>query len=154
MRAIFAIHRVIENHVLEYQGYALFSPHTKIKQCAHSGQCIDCFIGPTAVSVEIIFKKWGCSSVGRASRSQCEGQEFDPPQLHKIWNCDSFEGMLVRIIKKGFSFENPFFNQSRYTYIIKSISRYLGNCHISSGMSVSSSSTWRRMCCICSLTSW
>src|SRR5882672_8914970 len=25
---------------------------------------------------------WGCSSAGRASRSQCEGREFDPPQLH------------------------------------------------------------------------
>src|SRR5713226_6095617 len=26
---------------------------------------------------------WGCSSAGRASRSQCEGREFDPPQLHQ-----------------------------------------------------------------------
>src|ERR1700712_1779263 len=25
---------------------------------------------------------WGRSSAGRASRSQCEGQEFDPPRLH------------------------------------------------------------------------
>src|SRR3546814_3404408 len=25
---------------------------------------------------------WGCSSDGRASRSQCEGQGFDSPQLH------------------------------------------------------------------------
>ena len=25
---------------------------------------------------------WGRSSVGRASRSQCEGQGFDPPRLH------------------------------------------------------------------------
>ncbi len=26
--------------------------------------------------------KWGCSSVGRALRSQCRGQRFDPAQLH------------------------------------------------------------------------
>ena len=26
---------------------------------------------------------WGCSSAGRALRSQCRGQEFDPPQLHQ-----------------------------------------------------------------------
>src|SRR4029079_3356086 len=25
---------------------------------------------------------WGGSSAGRASRSQCEGREFDPPPLH------------------------------------------------------------------------
>src|SRR5262249_45810213 len=25
---------------------------------------------------------WGRSSAGRASRSQCEGREFDPPRLH------------------------------------------------------------------------
>src|SRR5262249_3376909 len=25
---------------------------------------------------------WGGSSIGRASRSQCEGWEFDPPPLH------------------------------------------------------------------------
>jgi hypothetical protein len=27
---------------------------------------------------------WGRSSAGRASRSQCEGREFDPPRLHQI----------------------------------------------------------------------
>ena len=27
--------------------------------------------------------KWGGSSAGRASRSQCEGREFDPPPLHQ-----------------------------------------------------------------------
>ncbi len=27
---------------------------------------------------------WGRSSAGRASRSQCEGREFDPPWLHKL----------------------------------------------------------------------
>src|SRR5689334_17209499 len=26
---------------------------------------------------------WGGSSAGRASRSQCEGREFDPPPLHQ-----------------------------------------------------------------------
>ena len=30
-------------------------------------------------------KLWGRSSAGRASRSQCEGQEFDPPRLHQIF---------------------------------------------------------------------
>ena len=28
--------------------------------------------------------QWGRSSVGRASRSQCEGREFDPPRLHQL----------------------------------------------------------------------
>ena len=28
------------------------------------------------------FLLWGCSSAGRATRSQCVGQEFDPPHLH------------------------------------------------------------------------
>src|SRR6266481_256400 len=27
--------------------------------------------------------RWGRSSAGRASRSQCEGQGFDPPRLHQ-----------------------------------------------------------------------
>ena len=30
--------------------------------------------------------KWGGSSAGRASRSQCEGREFDPPPLHQSCN--------------------------------------------------------------------
>ena len=42
---------------------------------------------PTALSERWIAAKitatWGCSSAGRASRSQCEGREFDPPQLHQ-----------------------------------------------------------------------
>ena len=41
---------------------------------------------PSALSVRGFAAKiketWGCSSAGRASRSQCEGREFDPPQLH------------------------------------------------------------------------
>ena len=37
-----------------------------------------------------MFKKtpptsWGGSSAGRASRSQCEGREFDPPPLHQYY---------------------------------------------------------------------
>ena len=28
---------------------------------------------------------WGGSSAGRASRSQCEGREFDPPPLHQLF---------------------------------------------------------------------
>ena len=30
-----------------------------------------------------LFARWGGSSAGRASRSQCEGREFDPPPLHQ-----------------------------------------------------------------------
>ncbi len=29
----------------------------------------------------------GCSSAGRAPRSQCGGREFDPPQLHGLVAC-------------------------------------------------------------------
>ena len=29
---------------------------------------------------------WGCSSAGRARRSQCRGQGFDPPHLHQSIN--------------------------------------------------------------------
>src|SRR6185436_10693520 len=29
---------------------------------------------------------WGSSSVGRAPRSQCGGQEFDPPLLHHLFS--------------------------------------------------------------------
>ena len=32
-----------------------------------------------------ITRQWGGSSVGRASRSQCEGREFDPPPLHQMF---------------------------------------------------------------------
>ena len=33
---------------------------------------------------------WGRSSAGRASRSQCEGREFDPPRLHhRLGDCDT-----------------------------------------------------------------
>ena len=30
------------------------------------------------------FDQWGCSSAGRALRSQCRGQGFDPPHLHHL----------------------------------------------------------------------
>ena len=33
--------------------------------------------------LDVIFR--GCSSAGRALRSQCRGQEFDPPHLHQIF---------------------------------------------------------------------
>src|SRR6266851_7649098 len=32
--------------------------------------------------------RWGRSSAGRASRSQCEGQGFDPPRLHQTRSID------------------------------------------------------------------
>src|SRR3546814_10061971 len=38
---------------------------------------------------------WGCSSDGRASRSQCEGQGFDSPQLHHF--PPSFPAPLSRL---------------------------------------------------------
>src|SRR4030042_5129691 len=31
----------------------------------------------------ISLKRWGCSSAGRARRSQRRGQGFDPPHLHQ-----------------------------------------------------------------------
>ena len=43
---------------------------------------------------------WGCSSSGRAPRSQCGGQGFDPPQLHHIvmvssrHTCQGIGGLL------------------------------------------------------------
>src|SRR3569623_1875163 len=39
------------------------------------GTCQDC-------RQSIKSSAWGGSSAGRASRSQCEGREFDPPPLH------------------------------------------------------------------------
>jgi hypothetical protein len=49
---------------------------------------------------------WGRSSAGRASRSQCEGREFDPPRLHhypshnlptvQASNCDAVLGITNR----------------------------------------------------------
>ncbi len=36
----------------------------------------------TGIRGPIIRSRWGGSSAGRASRSQCEGREFDPPPLH------------------------------------------------------------------------
>ncbi len=38
---------------------------------------------------------WGCSSAGRASRSQCEGREFDPPQLHQHPRRPGQPGLLL-----------------------------------------------------------
>lgn len=32
--------------------------------------------------------QWGCSSAGRALRSQCRGQGFDPPHLHQLKSTD------------------------------------------------------------------
>ncbi len=37
-----------------------------------------------AASISTIHSAWGRSSAGRASRSQCEGREFDPPRLHQM----------------------------------------------------------------------
>ena len=53
---------------------------------------------------------WGCSSVGRASRSQCEGRRFDSAQLHQTkkplssgffyWHIESFDpGLFTRYVK-------------------------------------------------------
>ena len=38
---------------------------------------------PRAGKVKTLFDVWGRSSVGRASRSQCEGRGFDSPRLHQ-----------------------------------------------------------------------
>ena len=37
---------------------------------------------------------WGRSSAGRASRSQCEGREFDPPRLHHF--------MVIKPVRQNF----------------------------------------------------
>src|SRR5437870_4717055 len=64
---------------------------------------------PTALSERGIAAKitttWGCSSAGRASRSQCEGREFDPPQLHqhplKGRSCRVFWPHKDELVKDG-----------------------------------------------------
>ncbi len=38
---------------------------------------------PAQASLPCVCRTWGRSSAGRASRSQCEGQGFDPPRLHQ-----------------------------------------------------------------------
>ena len=42
---------------------------------------------------------WGRSSAGRASRSQCEGREFDPPRLHHILTPIVLSGLLEAPIR-------------------------------------------------------
>ena len=42
------------------------------------------------------FGIWGRSSVGRASRSQCEGREFEPPRLHQVFQHLSSTGTANR----------------------------------------------------------
>ena len=34
--------------------------------------------------------RWGCSSAGRALRSQCRGQGFESPHLHSVKNTDIY----------------------------------------------------------------
>src|SRR5690606_23977296 len=48
------------------------------------------FRGPPA-------KPWGGSPAGRASRSQCEGREFDPPPLHQYLNKINHIGLFFWI---------------------------------------------------------
>ncbi len=38
-------------------------------------------------------RAWGCSSVGRARRSQCRGQGFEPPHLHHNFIIPQIEGV-------------------------------------------------------------
>ena len=45
---------------------------------------VSSIIGRHGRSGAIQERIWGRSSAGRASRSQCEGREFDPPRLHQI----------------------------------------------------------------------
>ena len=50
----------------------------------------------------------GCSSIGRAPRSQCGGQGFDPPQLHHIvmvssrHTCQGIGGLLFFACARSF----------------------------------------------------
>src|SRR5216683_122681 len=41
--------------------------------------------------------RWGRSSAGRASRSQCEGQGFDPPRLHQTRPIDQVPTFSARL---------------------------------------------------------
>ena len=43
---------------------------------------------------------WGRSSDGRASRSQCEGREFEPPRLHQITDSLSWIYFLPDVFSK------------------------------------------------------
>ena len=67
--------------------------------------------------------KWGRSSAGRASRSQCEGREFDPPRLHHFLfhNVEDYgggsnvaESVKRRIVKFGFDLVSYRINQKYF----------------------------------------
>jgi hypothetical protein len=51
---------------------------------------IETKIGRAVVHARIAARAWGGSSVGRASRSQCEGRGFDPLPLHHILHTKRF----------------------------------------------------------------
>ena len=51
------------------------------------------FVGGGAVLFDILSKRWGCSSPGRASALQAEGSEFDPRQLHQFALVLTYNGM-------------------------------------------------------------
>lgn len=68
----------------------------------------------------LLLLNWGGSSAGRASRSQCEGREFDPHPLHqspKVRGCSAlfpsrtnatFAGFCCRLRRRRFA-KNPDF---------------------------------------------
>jgi len=66
--------------------------HTRgAERCrSHGRRCGDCPAAGNRRTLRPLFSAgrfsagtpWGRSSAGRASRSQCEGREFDPPRLH------------------------------------------------------------------------
>ncbi len=53
-------------------------------------ECLPYFSPPASGHIRIR----GRSSAGRASRSQCEGREFDPPRLHQITQGRTLSGLF------------------------------------------------------------
>ncbi len=59
--------------------------------------------------------RWGCSSVGRALRSQRRGRQFEPAQLHfgfwnvdfGFWNSEQCQAVRARKLQSKIHIQNP-----------------------------------------------
>ena len=65
---------------------------------------------------------WGCSSVGRALRSQCRGREFDPPHLHHLIHWLKKKFHLIVLYQVDFLL---LWNWGRITNLLTKLSRTL-----------------------------
>ena len=64
-------------------------------------------------------KFWGCSSVGRALRSQCRGREFESHQLHHEFSLSRAKKRTIKKIQcRGFAFGKD--GQSKKHYYTQS----------------------------------